>query len=122
MSILSLAAFTALLCVLGPLDGSLERRWGPLTLNTVNAILSTTISSSLLAFVGPAMSQHLWNSFSQSRKAETGANIRPAHDLRTFDEASRGPLGSVKLLLRLGFTYVGGREPKQKNPLISDIL
>jgi hypothetical protein len=99
MMVLSFAAFLSLLIVLGVENGKEYRRWGFLTLNAVNAILTTVTVSSMTAFVGSALNQNMWNAFAQRRKG--GAFVtRPANDLRVFDEASRGPMGSLLLLAR----------------------
>ena len=106
MGLLTKVALIALISILAHFDGRLESRWGPITLNTVIAILSTIASSALLAFVGPALSQHLWNAFAQTRKAKDVPVARAARDLCILDGASRGPWGSLELLLRLRELFV----------------
>jgi hypothetical protein len=99
MMVVSFVAFLALLIILGIENGREYRRWGFLTLNAVNTILTTVTVSSMTAFLGSALSQNMWNAFAQRRKG--GAFLtRPATDLKVFDEASRGPMGSLLLLTR----------------------
>ncbi|TGJ84555.1 hypothetical protein E0Z10_g4209 [Xylaria hypoxylon] len=56
MLIVSLIAFIALIIVLAVEDGKPVRRWGPLTLNSINTILTTVTGSSMTAIVGSALS------------------------------------------------------------------
>lgn len=105
MGSLALAAFASLVIVLAVEDGTPSRRFGPLTLNAIDTILTTVIGSALMEVVGASLCQNLWNHFGQYRKQLNGRNlnvVRPARDLNLFDEASRGPAGSLELLLRRG--------------------
>ncbi|TRX94188.1 hypothetical protein FHL15_004956 [Xylaria flabelliformis] len=104
MLIVSLVAFAALVIVLAVMDGKPARNWGPLTLNSINSMLTTVIGSSMAAIVGAALSQNLWNGFGQRRRSN-GLTTRPARDLQLYQDASRGPTGSVKLLLAQGPLY-----------------
>ena len=61
-----------------------------MTLNTVISTLATVSKSSLLLVVASAIGQFKWLWIS--------AQHRPLRDLQTFNQASRGPLGAVKLL------------------------
>lgn len=98
MSLLSACAIIALVIVLAVEDGNEYRKWGPLTLNAVNTILTTVAGSALTAFVGSALSQNMWNAFAQRHNGKGAFVSRPAGDLRAFDNASRGPMGSLILL------------------------
>jgi hypothetical protein len=101
MMIVSLIAFIALVVILAVLDGKPVRHWDPLTLNSINLILTTVTGSALAAILGSALSQNLWNGFAQQRKS-SGFTTRPAQDLQVYDGASRGPLGSLALLWKQG--------------------
>ncbi|KAI1740461.1 hypothetical protein F4680DRAFT_448216 [Xylaria scruposa] len=101
MLIVSLIAFAALVIVLAVMDNQLARSWGPLTLNSINSLLTTVIVSSMAAIVGAALSQNLWNGFGQLRTSN-GLTTRPAQDLQLYHDASRGPTGSLVLLLKQG--------------------
>ncbi|KAI0857458.1 hypothetical protein F4860DRAFT_489307 [Xylaria cubensis] len=101
MLIVSLVAFAALVIVLAVMDNQPARSWGPLTLNSINSMLTTVIGSSMAAIVGAALSQNLWNGFGQ-RRTSNGLTTRPARDLQLYQDASRGPTGSLKLLLAQG--------------------
>ena len=52
MLLVPLIASVALLIVLAVEDRNEYRRWGPLTLNAVNTILTTVTVSSMTAFIG----------------------------------------------------------------------
>lgn len=64
-----------------------------LTLNTIVSILATGAKSSLLCVVGTPIGQLKWTWFQGEKK-------RPLYDLQSFDDANRGPWGSVMVLLR----------------------
>lgn len=64
-----------------------------LTLNTIVSILATGAKSSLLCVVGTSIGQLKWIWFQGEKK-------HPLYDLQSFDDASRGPWGSVMVLLR----------------------
>ena len=59
-------------------------------LNFVISTLATVSKSSLLLVVASAIGQFKWLWISDRH--------RPLRDLQVFDEASRGPLGALKLL------------------------
>lgn len=67
--------------------------WG-ITLNTVLSFLSLVFRSSLLMPVAQSISQLAWIWYLQPK---------PLQDVVYYDSASRGPLGSIRLLLRLRF-------------------
>lgn len=83
---------------------SLNRRQVPefldgLTLNTLLSILAATSKSSLIFSVTATMGQGKWCWFRISKVQSR----RRLMDVQTLDDASRGPLGSVKLLFRQTF-------------------
>lgn len=51
MALVAAVSFIVLIAILANYDHQEERRFGPLTLNAINAIVSTITSSSVLAFV-----------------------------------------------------------------------
>lgn len=67
--------------------------WG-VTLNAILSIVSAVFRSSLLVPVAQTISQSSWIWYMQPR---------PLRDLTFYDSASRGPLGSIRLLCRLHF-------------------
>ncbi|KAI1196800.1 hypothetical protein F5X97DRAFT_303982 [Nemania serpens] len=58
MLIVSLIAFVALVIVLAVEDGKPAHSWDPLTLNSLNSLLTTVVVVSLGAIVGFALSHH----------------------------------------------------------------
>lgn len=64
-----------------------------ITLNAVVSILATASRSLLLYTVAASIGQLKWCWYHQS--------ARKLHSIQTFDEASRGPFGSIKLLATL---------------------
>lgn len=70
-------------------------------LATLVAALSQIAQSSLLVSVASCIGQLKWNWFRKKR---------PASDLDTFEEASRGPNGSLRLLLRSRLLVIHGLE------------
>lgn len=91
---LSSAALLSIVAVLFTFDQKPLTSWkATLRPNTVIAILSTVSKSALLMVIGSGIGQLKWVYFEQ----------RPhcVADFAVFDEASRGPLGSSKLLLRI---------------------
>ncbi|PLB50945.1 hypothetical protein P170DRAFT_474494 [Aspergillus steynii IBT 23096] len=89
----SILFFLAIVGVLGFYD---QRKMPDLpqglTLNTVVSILATGSKSALLCMIGTSMGQLKWLWFS-GRKS-------PLYDLQFFDDASRGPWGSMMALLK----------------------
>ena len=87
----SIISFLAILLVLYHYDQSktpdLPRY---LTLNTIVAILTTASRSSLLCMIGTSMGQLKWIWCRQQK--------RPLYDLQAFEDASRGPWGSMPIL------------------------
>ncbi|GAB7341413.1 hypothetical protein MBLNU457_7663t1 [Dothideomycetes sp. NU457] len=78
--------------VLALSDNNTQTRWldNQLTLNSVVALLTTFIKSFMMVPVAAALGQQKWNWFSTK-----GRKLR---DFAVLDEASRGPLGSFRLL------------------------
>lgn len=64
-----------------------------LTLNTIVSVLATASKASLLLTIGTSIGQLKWIWFQQDSK-------RQLYNLQSFDDASRGPLGSLKILFQ----------------------
>ncbi|KAK7927503.1 hypothetical protein PG985_004501 [Apiospora marii] len=93
----SIAAMVALVVVLALCDGWALSRWTFfIQPNTVISILVMVGKTSMLLAVSACLSQLKWKHFLDRR--------RPLSHLQAFDNASRGPLGSLSLMgnLRLG--------------------
>lgn len=92
--VLSLSSFAASIVLLAVYDGQRVDSWNaPFTLNTFLSILAQTSRTSLAFGVGSSLGQAKWNVFSRrsGNLALFGA----------FDEASKGPWGSLSLLYHL---------------------
>ena len=93
-SAFSISCIAAMVAVLKALDNQPYEPWkifrANITPNAVVAVLATGAKSSLLLAVASAIGQLKWTYFQQ----------RPQKliDMHAFDEASRGPLGSLRLL------------------------
>ncbi|KAF2805532.1 uncharacterized protein BDZ99DRAFT_501742 [Mytilinidion resinicola] len=96
--LVSAASLAILIAVLSKYDNKPTPKWslGPLgiTLNAIVSILSTVFRGSLLMPVAQSISQFCWIWYTQPR---------PLRDVCDYDAASRGPLGSIRLLFRLRF-------------------
>lgn len=90
--VLGTSCFIALAALLYVYDGKTIFSWHGITLNTLVSILSTAAKVLVLYSVAESTSQWKWLHFSEQK-----------HFLIDFDKidaASRGPLGSFKLLWR----------------------
>lgn len=97
-SIVSIMILVALVILLYMFDGKPAPNWRfGLTLNTIAAFLSTICRATVMVPVTEALSQLKWNWMS--------LHIRPLRDLYLFDQASRWPFWSVRLLPRLRGRY-----------------
>ena len=83
------ALLITLAAILKAYDKQPARQW-TVSLNTVVAAVSTICRASMAIPVSEGLSQLKWNAFARSQ--------RPLIDLQTFDQASRGPFGSLILL------------------------
>ena len=89
---LSVASMAVIVVILAQYDGrAFPSGPGDISLNAVVATLSTISKSSLIFSVSAILGQLKWDWYEQ--------HPRELHDLETFDQASRGPLGATKLLL-----------------------
>ncbi|KAF2189313.1 hypothetical protein K469DRAFT_748002 [Zopfia rhizophila CBS 207.26] len=90
----STLSLVALICVLRVYENKRSPQWSlGMSLNTVISIVSTTFKSSMMMSIASSVSQAGWIWLAQRPK--------PLRDICWYDEASRGPLGSLQLLLRL---------------------
>ncbi|KAH7118549.1 hypothetical protein B0J13DRAFT_680907 [Dactylonectria estremocensis] len=88
-SVTSLVAMVALLRVF---DGKEVFAWNSITLNTVISILSLTMKANLAYILAECMAQWKWILFAREE--------RPLMDFDRIDAATRGPLGSLRILIR----------------------
>ena len=96
--ILSCLALTAAVIILRYEDGKPITQYAfYLSLNTVISILGTVAKSSLTFALAACIGQDKWNWFRSRRSELLG--------FQRFDEASRGPLGSLKFLWWLRMRY-----------------
>jgi len=112
-AILAILTMLVLITVLSVQDGKPLRTWdnGIITVNTIVAAISTVNRITLMFPVSGAISQAMWIWFARSRRSD-GCKSK-LDDLEIFDEASRGPWGSLLLLWRLKKTvYVQSKSPK----------
>ncbi|KAF5515254.1 hypothetical protein CGCS363_v001682 [Colletotrichum siamense] len=97
---ISLAAFVALVLVLKEFNQKPLPRWpSGITLNTIIAALSTIARTAFLIPVLEGLSQSKWAWYKKKP--------RPLTDFDMFDQASRGPWGSLGLLVRTKGWIVG---------------
>jgi hypothetical protein len=96
--LISVVCLVALVLVLQAYDDQPLPAWsGGITLNTIVALLSTVCRTLFVVAASQALSQAKWNWFKGSP--------RPLTDLSVFDDASRGPWGSLKLLFTIKGRY-----------------
>ncbi|KAG9826014.1 patatin-domain-containing protein, partial [Aureobasidium melanogenum] len=98
--LLCLTFATASLCIvtigLGLLDNKPLTSWySSISLNAVVSVLIVITKAALIYATACCLGQLKWHHFQHSLHA------RSLYDLKTFDEASKGPLGAVKLIFRL---------------------
>ncbi|KAK4169790.1 hypothetical protein QBC43DRAFT_198702 [Cladorrhinum sp. PSN259] len=88
-----LSAFAAIVVVLAIFDQQQLPNWPlKISLNTLLALLAILAKAAFMVPVSTAISQAQWSWFSQPR---------PLHHFQLMDQASRGPVGSAKLALRV---------------------
>ncbi|OJD28995.1 uncharacterized protein BKCO1_990001 [Diplodia corticola] len=89
--IFSAASLAALAVLLAVTDGKVIFDWHGVTLNTIVSILSTASKVSVMLALSESISQWKWILF--------GDKMRPLMDFERIDWASRGPLGSLKMMV-----------------------
>lgn len=92
--VLSLLSFSASVVLLAVFNGQRVDSWtAPFTLNTFISILAQTSRTSLAFGVGSSLGQAKWNTFTTRH-----GNLAL---FEAFDEASKGPWGSLSLMYHL---------------------
>ena len=87
---LSLISLLVIFIVLAYYNGKVLFSWHKVTINTVISIFATISRMCLMVAVSSALGQWRWNWFS--------GQSRPLTDFDTLDAASRGAMGSFRLL------------------------
>ena len=87
---LSLISLLAILILLACYNGKLLFSWHKVTINTVISIFATVSRICLMLAVSSALGQYRWNWFYRQS--------RPLADFDLLDTASRGAIGSFRLL------------------------
>ena len=91
----SAGCFIAIAVVLYVFDGKLRPEIGhDINLNTIVSILATGSKSALVFAVGEAIGQLKWLWFQDPTKGQS-----PLVSIQRFDAASRGPIGSLMILV-----------------------
>lgn len=100
-AVLSIGTFAAIIGILVHFDGKIAHEIGNgITLNGLISALSTVLKEAFMIPICSGLSQSKWTWFSRGQ----GRRSKPKlEDLNTFDEASRGWLGSSVLLYELNF-------------------
>ncbi|KFY70239.1 hypothetical protein V499_09332 [Pseudogymnoascus sp. VKM F-103] len=88
----SFASFIAMVALLAAFDGKVVATWNGVTLNAVVSILSLIMKASLAYVLAECLAQWKWVLFA--------CEARPLIDFDRIDAATRGPLGSLRVLAR----------------------
>ncbi|KAK7426512.1 hypothetical protein QQZ08_006970 [Neonectria magnoliae] len=88
----SIASFVAMVILLRIFNGKEVFAWNSVTLNTIVSILSLAMKASLAYVLAECMGQWKWILFARE--------ARPLMDFERIDAATRGPLGSLRILIR----------------------
>ncbi|KAI8651609.1 hypothetical protein NCS55_01406400 [Fusarium keratoplasticum] len=87
----SSASLVAMVVLLSKFDGKAPFTWNSITLNAVVSILSLAIKTSLVFVIAECIAQWKWILFARGPRLLV--------DFDRIDSATRGPLGSIKVLL-----------------------
>lgn len=87
-------SFAVIVVLLGVFDGHPIFNWHGVTLNAIVSVLSVTMKAALAYTVSECIGQWKWNLFSREN--------RPLIDFERIDQASRGPLGSIRVICKTG--------------------
>jgi hypothetical protein len=103
---LAVGSLGSMVVVLMYFHGKPQAEWRQsyFTLNGLVAFLATLTKTGLIIPVSAAIGQRKWLRFLPNKKDERGA--RRLGDFEMFDEASRGSIGSTKLIFSLNTWYV----------------
>ncbi|RDW74455.1 uncharacterized protein DSM5745_07117 [Aspergillus mulundensis] len=90
--VISLGLLGGIVCIFWYMDGKLLSDWpGPVSLTATISILTTCCTAAMMHSVSQFISQLKWLYFGKGRAQKLA-------QFETFDEASRGPWGSIMLL------------------------
>ncbi|KAH9906936.1 hypothetical protein F4778DRAFT_604590 [Xylariomycetidae sp. FL2044] len=94
----SICLLAAIYALLGSFNGKWTSSWKlPINLTTVVALISTANRATLMGIAAAIISQAKWGWFWNS-DSNPARRARPLADLQAFENASRGPLGSLLLV------------------------
>lgn len=96
-----LGAFTvliAMIILLDSFDGRPIFSWNGITLNTITSILSVTVKAAALFVIAECMAQWKWILFAREQ--------RPLIDFDRLDGVTRGPMGSLRLILKTRGAFI----------------
>jgi hypothetical protein len=97
----SIGLFIAIIVILAHYDNTpLSTLPLDLTINTIVALLATLCRATLIIAISEGLSQLKWNTFALKQRA--------LRDLEVFDQASRGPWGSIRMVVATRGRYVQG--------------
>lgn len=88
----SIGSFAAMVVVLAHFDGKAVFEWKGMTPNTIVSLLSLAVKASLGHAIAECMAQWKWILFARES--------RPLMDFDRIDAATRGPLGSLRVITR----------------------
>lgn len=103
----SMAAIVSVAIVLGIYNGKEEPGWPTVSLNTLISWLSTFGRASVLIPISTSIGQLKWTTFAR--------NKHNLSELRAFDEASRGAMGSVRMIWTHNPRYGHKKTAKNKS-------
>ena len=99
--VIAIGAHFSMIALLGVYNNMRVSSWTkPWTLNSNISLMITIVKGAALIPVASCLGQLKW------RRFKVGSQWRELRDLEYFDGASRGSLGSLRLLVRLRFWYV----------------
>lgn len=103
--LLALGSLAAMVVVLSVYHGKPQAEWRQsyFTLNGLVAFLATLTKTGLIIPVSAAIGQRKWLRFLPNKRGQQ--NARRLGDFEMFDEASRGSIGSTKLIFSLNAWY-----------------
>ncbi|KAG7067948.1 Carboxylic ester hydrolase [Colletotrichum scovillei] len=90
-------SFTAMVVLLACFDGKPIFTWNGVTLNAVVSILSVTMKAAVAFVLSECLAQWKWILFTRED--------RPLMDFDRIDAATRGPLGSLRIIFRTRGAY-----------------
>jgi hypothetical protein len=99
----SLGSIFGIFALLFTYNGTPNREWNNVTLNAVVYTLTTFSRSMILLAMASCSGQYKWIWFNEQP--------RPLPDFEVINEASRGPAGSLSLLLRTTWRVLHIKKP-----------